>query len=267
MPKSRNPKIEFDRLQMYFREPYVIDVESAEGQLTLYQPTIGDLVRIGQKRFFQTLTIFTTNTTQNRLMLWDNGIDWNVLSDFELFCSFISVIDPEISALFFGNIKLEDFAMYSKTNGIQEFKVLYNKSANVEIDENVYFHISQYIRTMFNMNPEEKITSDPILKKWYIDKDRRQVKIDKEKEAKGKTEEDTSMISMISAYVNHPGTKYKTSELKEVGVYEFYDALQRLQIYEQSTALLKGIYGGMIDGSKIKSEECNFMRDIISSTK
>ena len=115
---------------------------------------------------------------------------------------------------------------------------------------------------MLNVNPDEKITNDAILKKWYIDKDRRQVKIDKEKADKGKVEEDTSLVSMISAYINHPGTKYKTNELREVGVYEFYDALQRLQIYEQSTALMKGMYGGMIDGSKIKSEEYNFMREI-----
>ena len=262
MPKSRNPKIEFDKLQMYFREPYIVDVESAEGQLTLYQPTIGDLVRIGQKRFFQTVSVFTTNTTQNRLMLWDNGIDWNTMRDFDLFCSMISLIDPEVSKLFLGEINLSDFSLYNKKIDDKESPVLYDKVHNIEIDENVYFHISQYIRTLLNVNPDEKITNDAILKKWYIDKDRRQVKIDKEKADKGKVEEDTSLVSMISAYINHPGTKYKTNELREVGVYEFYDALQRLQIYEQSTALMKGMYGGMIDGSKIKSEEYNFMREI-----
>lgn len=261
-PKGRNPKIEFDRLQMFFCEPYVINLESTEGQLTLYQPKIGDVIRIGSKRFFQTVSIFTTNTTQNRLMLWENNIDWNVFSDFDLFRSMVPMIDPEVGQLFLRDIDLRAFEPYKKHTEDKDCVVLYDKDNNIEIDENVYFHISQYIRALFNINPEEKITDDPILKKWYIDKDKRQLVIDAEKKSKGKTEEDSSMVSMISAYVNHPGTKYKTSELREVGVYEFYDALQRLQIYEQSTALLKGAMSGFVDSSKIKQEEMNFMRDI-----
>ena len=70
------------------------------------------------------------------------------------------------------------------------------------------------------------------------------------------------MKSIISAMVNHPGFKYKLKELKEVGVAEFYDSARRLPVYEQSTALLKGMFSGFVDGSKIKPEEYNFMRDI-----
>lgn len=67
---------------------------------------------------------------------------------------------------------------------------------------------------------------------------------------------------MISACLNHPGFKYKKNELREVGLIEFMDSVQRLQIYESTTALLKGMYSGFIDTSKIKSEEFNFMREI-----
>ena len=66
---SRNPKIEFDKLQMYFREPYTIDLEDTKGSITIYQPSIRDLIRIGEIRFFTSLHFLTTNTTQNRLML------------------------------------------------------------------------------------------------------------------------------------------------------------------------------------------------------
>lgn len=70
------------------------------------------------------------------------------------------------------------------------------------------------------------------------------------------------MKTIVSSLVNHPGFKYKLKELKEVGVAEFYDSVKRLQIYEQSTALMKGMYSGFIDGSKIKPEDYNFMREI-----
>lgn len=85
---ARTPTIEFDHLQMYFGEPYVIDCEDAMGTLTVYTPTIGDIVHIGEKRFYQTLNMFVCNTTQYRVLLWDIGIDWNTFSDFSLFCMF-----------------------------------------------------------------------------------------------------------------------------------------------------------------------------------
>lgn len=258
---SRNPKIDIDKLRLYFREPYVIDVENAKGTLTLYQPSIRDLIRIGETRFFTSVHFLTTNTTQNRLMLWDLGKDWNEMSDFELFCLFYNQIEPECSEVFFGDVNLSDFDLCQKKNDEKVEIVLYNENIQVEINEDVYFHISQYVREMFNVHPDEQITNDRILKKWFIDKDRRHIANMKFKEAKdGKS--DSSMISLISAYVNHPGTKYKTSELKDIGVYEFYDAIKRLQIYESSTALMQGMYSGMISAKNIKPESYNFMRDI-----
>ena len=83
--KSRNPIIHFDRLPMYFGEPFVIDFDNLKGKVIIYSPTIGDIVEKGETRFYSTLSILTTNTTVNRLMLWENGLDWNEVSDFELF--------------------------------------------------------------------------------------------------------------------------------------------------------------------------------------
>ena len=57
-------------------------------------------------------------------------------------------------------------------------------------------------------------------------------------------------------------SKYKKNELREVGIVEFMDSVQRLQVYESSTALLKGIYSGFVDASKIDKNELNFMREI-----
>lgn len=68
---------------------------------------------------------------------------------------------------------------------------------------------------------------------------------------------------MVSALVNHPGFKHKLSELKEVGIAEFYDSVKRLQIYEQSTALLKGLYGGMISSKDVEPDAYNWMKDVV----
>lgn len=259
--KSRNPKIEFDRLQLFFGEPYVIDLPDTEGTITLLSPSIGDLIRIGEKRFYQTLNIFTSNTTTYRLPLWNAGIDWNEMSDFELFASLCAGIDQEVCDVLVKDIDFTKFQRASKSDGENSSMILYDYENGIEINELVYHHISQYFRTMFNSFPEEKITNSPILKQWYIDKDKRQKVIDEENEKKGKSQQSYSILPLVSSYINHPGTKYKSKELKEVSVYEFFDSINRISIYESATACMKGLYSGFVDGKKIKPESYNFMRD------
>jgi len=261
MPKSRNPKIEFDQLQLYFREPYIVDLPDIHGKIILTQPSIGDVVRIGEERFYKTLSIFITNTTSYRLILWGDGekpnIDWNIFSDFELFTALIESAEYDVYKIFL-NVDLSKFERVGKDVNGKQVLTLYSEELDVEISEEVYFHISQYLRTVFNSFPEEKITKDNTLKHWYIDKDRREQAIEKDK----KKDSSSALLPVISAYLNHPGTKYKAKELIDIGVYEFWDGVQRLQIYEQAIACLNGMFGGMVDGSKIKPESYNFMKEI-----
>ena len=246
---------------MYFGEPYHINLDNVRGEIIIYSPTIGKIIEVGEKKFYQTLNIFCTNTTANRLMLSEAGIDWNNISDFELFTMLLNSASPEVTQIFFGDLDFSKFERIGKKVEDKPVMVLYNEEDDVEIDEQVYHHICQYLRTIFNYFPEEKITRDPILKKWYIDKDRRERDNEEYFKKKGK-EKSSSLQSQISSFINHPGTKYKLRELKEVGVCEFFDSLQRLQIYESATACMKGLFSGFVDGKKIKPEEYNFMRDL-----
>lgn len=254
--KLRYPELEFDRLQMYFEFPYVIDLESAKGSITISVPTMRTLIELGEKRFLQTINVFTTNTTEYRLPLWDAGIDWNELSDFELFCMLYKQIEPEISKSIFNGVDFNDFELYKK----DEIVVLYNEDLNIEINEEVYQHIAQYLRIIFRITPQEKITKDKFLKDMYIHKDRVDAERRKKKaETEGKN---NSIQPLISSCVNHPGFKYKLKEVLDLGIYEFYDSVGRLNVYESTTAVLKGMYSGFVDGSKFKTDDFNFMKEL-----
>lgn len=261
--KGRYKKIDFDKLQLYFGEPFVIDNENAEGSITIYQPTIGSIMRIGEKKFYQTLNIFVSNTTSYRLLLWKVGIDWNNFSDFNLFLMLYKQIDPDVSKLLFGDLDWSKFDVSEKklNDTSEAITILYNYEDGIEINEEIYQCIHQYLQTMFGIFPDEKITSDPILKQWYINKDERQISANEFREARGE-DLSVSMLSMISSCVNHPGFKYKAKELIDVGVCEFYDSVRRLQVYESATAVLKGMCSGFVDSKSISPESYNFMKNI-----
>ena len=291
----RNPKLTFNMEKMYFGKPYTIDLESAIGSITVYAPTIGDLIQIGNDRFFSTLNIFICNTTQYRLPLWEAGIDWTAISDFELFTILYKGIDPEVSKLIFRDLDFSKFErMIFKKNPIQEEStqqnkefvkedlsdgegkiedaeketkpeeeiVLFDRENNIEINYDVYNHFSQYLQTMFGIFPEEKITNSEYLKQMYIEKDKRERSNNEWKKKHDKEDSRVTLQSTISACVNHPGFKYKLSELEQVGVAEFYDSVRRLITYEQTTALMKGMYSGFVDSSGIKPRDYDFMRNM-----
>lgn len=256
--KKRYPEIAFDKLQIYCGLPHIVDVESASGSIEIILPTVGDIVRFGQKKFDETLNIFTTNTTSYRLLLWKQGIDWNEISDFELFCMLYKQIDDEVAKMLFKDVRFSDFIIYGKKLNDVESIVLYNPETEVEINEEVYQNIAQYLRVAFNISPDEKITKDANLKAMYIKKDESALR-----RAELEPKDDTpSLQPLISACVNHPGFKYNLKEVMDISITQFYDSVKRLQLYENTTALMKGMYSGMVDGSKIKPESYNFMKAI-----
>ena len=251
---NEEEKLDFNPLQLYFGEDYIVD-----DQIIIHQPTIQDYIDYGEDNIQAVIYPFICNTTKCRLQLWEQGIDWNKISNQELFSLLIKRMDLTYSRLIFGNIDFQKFELFNRTKNGEESLVLYNAEQNILIDEQLREKMCKYIQYMFHtFPPEEEFTSSKTLKRDLINRDKQNLLAMK----KDKSLKPPSLLSMISFYLNHPGSKYKKNELREVGIVEFYDSVQRLQIYESTHAVLNGSYSGFIDTSKIPKNEFNFMRNL-----
>ena len=254
-------------LQLYFGDPYQVS-----DKILVYQPTIGGILeydkKFGESEFWSMLNVFIGNTTSYRLLLWDMGIDWNEISDFQLFSLLIKTLKVENTEILFGDLDLSSFDAYMKqipnedeSDNKEESEpkqemILWNPELDIEINEDIYKNIALYIRTMFNIFPKVEKAKGKTTKKWIIEEDRMNL-------ANAKKEDTTStFLPLIESCCCHAGFKYKKNELREVGIYEFMRSVQRLQVYESTTALLKGMYSGFIDTKGIDKEEFDFMREI-----
>ena len=249
-------KLDFNPLRMYFGNDYAVN-----DKIIIHQPSIQDFIDAeNESDIYSVIIPFTANTTAYRLQLWDMGIDWNKISNMELFALLLKTEKLEYSKLIFGDIDFATFDIYEKQINNEKILTLYSPVLDIEIDDNTRNKMCKYIQYMFNsFPPEEEFTSSKILKQDLINKDRQKI-IQQSKERAKNSEQ--SLLSMISFYLNHPGCKYKKNELREVGYFEFMYNIQRLQIYESTRALFSGLYSGMCDLSKINKNEFNFMRDI-----
>lgn len=254
---SEANKYTFDKLQMFFGEDYKV----ADG-IIISQPTIGDILAYGEKQFYAMLNPFVTNPTALRVMLWQAQQDWTTISDYELFYQLLLSIkpSPEQTNLLFGDLDFREFLCYKRQNEVDgeivEDVVLINQRQGVLIDEEIYSHMACYLRTMFNIFPKVEKAKGKTTKQWMIEEDIANSKTEKQT--------DSTLLPMVSFCLNHPGFKYKKNELKEMGIVEFMDSVQRLLIYESTRALQQGSYSGFVDTSKIDKQEFNFMREIKS---
>lgn len=255
----------FDHLKMYFGEPF----EVGNG-LIIHQPTVGQILEVGEQDFYAMLYVFISNPTTYRLQLWDLGIDWNKISSYTLFTMLIKSVNSNVAKVIFGDVDFKGFEIYAKTvqktddDGEKievQIPTLYNTATEMELSEDDYTLISEYLQTMFNIFPKVEKAKGRSTKEAIIEEDRMNLAMRQKKD----DSDDSSLLSLVSACVNHPGFKYKLQELRDVGICQFMDSVQRLQVYESSTALMKGMYSGFVDGSKLNANDYNWMRSLANN--
>lgn len=248
---------EFDELRMYFGEDYKIN-----DYITIHQPSLQEILDFGEKNLYSSITPFTGNPTTYRLQLWDMGIDWNKITDFELFTMLIQGMKKETTSLLFGDFDFSILKPYMQIDSEENQTLILadnDKNPKYIIDEHLYLHIREYIRKMFDQYPKVEKAKGKMTKEMIIDEDRMNLEIATKKNNSNRS----FLLPLISAMVNHPGFKYKKNELREVKIVEFMDSVKRLQIYESTRALMSGMYSGMLDTSKMDlNKELNWLRDL-----
>ncbi len=253
-------RFDFDLLRLYFMRPYTLRCS-----ITIKQPTVGDIVDYGETAFYSMLSVFTSNPTSYRLQLWNEGIDWNKIKDFELFATLSKALSPQSTDLLFGDTvdftKFEIVPVESNGSGDDPESVnfvLRDPARGLTIDEYGYFELADYLRTMFNIWPKIEKASRKSTKQSIIEEER----IDLAYRKKQGIKQQSVLLPLISACLNHPGFKYNAKELEAVGIYQFMDSVRRISAYESTVALLHGQYSGFADLSKIERSKFDLMRDL-----
>lgn len=274
-----NPS-DINLLKIYFGHPYPIT-----DKITIYQPTIHDIIEYGEHEFYAMLFMFIGNTTYRKLFLWENGVDWNKVSDYEMFCNLVPVLPLEKTRVLFGDVDFETFELcetgyeppeeepqensdHKPTRREKQMKMfelyeksftLYSEELDIEINAETYHKLVDVLRQMVQIFPKTEYTFSKVTKELMIEEEKNLLKREM---SQSKNEAKSTLLPLISACINHPGFKYKSSELELVGISEFMDSVKRLQIYESTRALMNGAYSGMADLSKVPKEQFDFMRFI-----
>lgn len=236
-----------DAAQMYMGMDYKVT-----DKITIHPPSVLSIIKFGEQEYFSALHALTCIPSDMKYTLFKQGIDYEEISDYDLFLSLANALPQHSTSLLFGDL---DFSAMKRYHDLEtDDDCLCNVDLEIKIDKLVYTKIVKYLRTMHDIHPKIEHAATKTVKRILIEEDQARV------EKSLKEDYKSTLIPMISAMMRYPGFKYKSDELDRCSIYEFMDTIKGAQIYVSTTALLTGSYSGMIDTSKIPKKDFNWMR-------
>lgn len=239
--------LEVDELSLYFGDPYVVN-----DYITITIPKIGEVVKYGERQYYSMVQTITAIPSEMKASLWDAGIDWTQITDFQLFMMLAPTLPKDKTYILFGDLDFQ--AMKPFENKFNETIVLRNPDTGAVIDELAYGKITSYLCSAHNLTKKVEKAANEFTKKFMIDEDRQKLQHNAKQPYK------SFLRPLISAVKCRQG--YTLDYVKNMGLFEFFDDLNRLQVIVNVDALLQGSYSGMVDTSKIPKKNFDWCREI-----
>lgn len=237
-----------DSLFLYFGDDYVIN-----DKIKLSQPTIGQVVDYGEASYFSMVHTLTAIPSDMKSILWDQmQLDWTQVEDFELFIMFSRTLTPDKTGIIFGDLDLSKMAPFR--NPRNDEIVLADKEAGVIIDKLIYTRMMNYLRKLHNITPKPEKAKGKRARQAMIDEDRRNREFNKDKPFR------SYLLPLISSVKVKQG--YTRDYIRNMGLFEFFDDVARLQIINNSDHLMSAAYAGTLDMKRIDKKELNWMREL-----
>lgn len=238
--------LEVSELELYFGDDYVIN-----DKITIHQPLVGEIVGC-ERDYFSVVHALCAISSDMKSQLWDLGIDWCEISDYELFQLLAPTLSQDRTQLLFGDL---DFSKLRPFRNNQNGNiVLADKDSGIIIDEMIYTRIVNYLRKLHHITPKVEKTKSKTVKKWLIEEDRNKIKNAQNKPFR------SYLLPIISSVKVKQG--YTKDYVRNMGFYELMDEVERLNVINNADHLLHGMYSGMINTKNINKEELNWMKEL-----
>lgn len=240
--------LDVDDLKLYIGDDYVIN-----DNIKVLQPTIRQIAEFGEREFFSVVHTICAISSDMKSQLWDLGLDWMEVEDFDLFCMLSQTLTPDRTELLFGDLDFSKLRPFNHPHVEGEI-ILADKETGVLIDKMIYLRIVSYLRKAFNITPKVEKAANKMTKKILIEEDRKKIELNKDKPFK------SFLLPLISSVKVKQG--YTKEYVLNMGYVEFMNDVARLQVIHNADHLLSGVYAGTIDMKKIDKKSLNWMCEL-----
>lgn len=240
----------YDPLKLYFGDDYKITPE-----ITIHQPTIGEIMEYGESDYFEIVYLLCGIPSDYKSFLLDYfNIDYMLFSDFNFFILMTRNMTPDQTSILFGeNLDLSRMKVVD-TDPLY----LEDPETGIVIDDFLYSRMIGYIRQMHGIVPKVERAANAETKEVLLMEDRMK--------RQKKQPYSSVLLPLVSGLVNNADFKYDIQGLRNIGIYAFFDSVNRINALNTSRAVLNGMYSGMVDMSKNPGlkKQIDWLRDLSS---
>ncbi|MBU9728940.1 hypothetical protein [Diplocloster modestus] len=246
-----SPEAAVDELLLYRGADYPVS-----GQILIHQPALDEICMYGEKEYYQMVITLCSVPADLKWQLWDMGIDYTLIDEFQLFYSFLSkYYGREQTGILFGDLDLQRFEPF--VNGESKEVVMYNSAEDIVIDAALYGKMTDYLRQMHGLVKDEKKPANETTKQILIEDARDEYLRFKDREYH------SHLRNLISAMVNSEGFKYNLEQVWNMKIYAFMDSVKRIAKIKNAGLLLESGYSGFgISLKEINKKELDWMGDL-----
>jgi hypothetical protein len=246
-----------DELKLYLGS----NIKIANG-ITLYQPTIGEIANYNEADYFSVAQTLCSTPSSMKVALDDAKLDYMQVDDFQLFMMLCQSLTPDKTRPLLGDLDLTKFT--PRPYGTAQEIGLFNGECDengkpIMINSIIYEVLVTYIRKMHGFKKQVDKAGNAITRKVLIDEDRKNAERNKDKPYK------SFLVPLISSLQGRQG--YTKEYICNMGLYEFMNQINRVQIIVQADAALGGMYSGFVDTKKMDKTVLDWTRDISEDSK
>lgn len=219
--------------------------------LSIYIPTVGEILSSDDREYYQMVTTLTSSPYDLMVQLDDMGIDYEQITDFELFMLlFQSLQNKDLSLIF---PRLDPSLLKPAKNNENGQIVLWDAENRIVIDELIYNEICDALRKIhFTEKPKYK-AGNKEAKEFLIERTRLKQKRQAKKPYRSFLED------LVVAMVNTEEFKYNYEQTMDLTIYQFNASVRQIQRKINYNHVMSGCYFGTVDIKKIDQRELNWL--------
>lgn len=222
--------------------------------ITIYNPYVYEVKDFGEEQYFGVLHLFTRKPYDIAVELDDIHIDYQSITEWDLFFDSAPLIPVEQTCILFGKLDFTEFdKCVNPENGLKYLQNRYHH--DLRIDEAIYQKIVAYLRHMhFISEKTEYDVGNAMAKKFLLERMRRKQKKLLKDLASGAYKRHSQLADMIKYCVYNSNFKYDYSAIMNLKLNLLYESYFFIIHGKERENVMSGIYHGTIDTSKMKDK-------------
>lgn len=278
---------EVDTAKLYIGQDIQVN-----NRITIKQPTVDQIIQFGERDYWAAIHNLCASPADLKWQLWEKGIDYTTISDYDLFFDLTSPVLGSRTRLFQAVLEEakerediqvptfteEERAAFAKnplalliysndgepldlgtfdryTVSGTEDKVLYNKDLDITIDKLVFREVVDVVRKIHFLKRNDEMPGNNSTKMILIEDAKDEWEMNKDKPFSSTI---VPLLSAISVKCGQVGD----DRIRHIPIYQFLENVRRMFRIQDASLLLQGAYSGFASLKDVDKDRLDWASEL-----